>query len=113
MNEPVQTTDYVGPQPADVIELVKILGHAASCPSRLPEDDWRQGDCYRDFPECSVWRTAEGLLSAENLNTLLAEAWKRGFEACAIRVGNDLLALLPRQIDSTNPYLRDGQGCSA
>jgi len=32
------------------------------------------------------------------------EAWQQGFEACQMRVSKQLLALLPQQIDTTNPF---------
>ena len=39
-----------------------------------------------------------------DLNELLAQAWERGFQSCQLRVANELLALLPKSVDSSNPY---------
>jgi hypothetical protein len=33
-----------------------------------------------------------------------SEAWQEGFTACQMRVSKQLLALLPQQIDTTNPF---------
>lgn len=90
---------------SDLYAIAEILGHEKGCRSLLPEDDWMHEDCLKDSPDCSVWDTARLILSSDNLNNLLAQAWERGFRACQSRVGNDLCRLLPQMIDDTNPYV--------
>lgn len=88
----------------DLLAIAEILGHDNDCPSLLPEDNWEHEQCTHDGFGCTVWETGKLILKSENLNRLLAAAWDRGFSTCQHRVGQQLLDLLPRRIDATNPY---------
>lgn len=94
------------PQIADLYVLVEILGHDADCHAHVHREceDWCDDTCTKDFALCTVWRTASGLLSSDNLNRLLSKAWRSGFQACQSRIGRDLLSLLPRAVDAGDPY---------
>jgi hypothetical protein len=89
---------------ADVYKVVELLGHEEDCYSLRPEHDWMHSECTHDDSGCGVWMTARLILTSDNVNKLLAAAWERGFLACQIRVGNELLKLLPNGVDASNPY---------
>lgn len=86
----------------EVHAVAGVLGHEPDCCTKSADDD---GECTPDFSDCSVWETAGLILRSTNLNALLAMAWQRGFEACQQRTANELLALLPKSRDTTNPFV--------
>lgn len=92
---------------ATLYALVKVLGHEADCASLIDpdgEDGWKYDNCTPNSPECGVWEAARNLASVESLNRLLAMTWERGYRACQLRMGNELLRLLPAVKDAPNPY---------
>lgn len=85
----------------EIHALADVLGHEPDCCTKRADDD---GECAPDFPDCSVWETARLILQSNSMNALLAMAWQQGFEACQQRTAKELLALLPKLRDTTNPF---------